>query len=113
MKKLRITRILEYYDVPQLFVAEDVIGLRYLCLLYDIADDGELQIIGVAVSAVRLNDFLRGRTDLLGMFTSAEVKDSVFNIYMKEGGVYAEPFIGALNPSMLPEVGCYYDESLL
>ncbi len=112
MRKLRIIRMLEYYDVPQLFIAEDVIGVRYLCLLYDISDDGELQIIGIAVSADKLNDFVKGHIDLLDMFSSIEIEDSKFNIHMKDDGIYAEHYMGALEPSMLPEEGYYYNDSL-
>lgn len=112
MKKLRIIRILEYYDVPQLFVAEDVIGVRYLCLLYDIEGNGELRIIGVAVSAEKLNDFIKGHIDLLSMFTSPEMDDSIFHIHMKEEGIFAEQYLGDLDSSMLPDEGYYYNDSL-
>lgn len=112
MRKLRIIRILEYYDVPQLFVAEDVIGMRYLCLLYDIEEKGDLKIIGVAVSADKLNDFIKGHIDLLTMFISPEMENSIFHVYMKEDGIYAEQYSGMLNSSMLPDEGYFYNDSL-
>ena len=109
MRKLRIIRILEYYDVPQLFIAEDAIGVRFLCLLHDIANDGELKIIGVTVSADKLNDFIKGHIDLLTMFTSPELEDSIFHIHIKEEGIYAEHYSGILDSSMLPDEGYFYD----
>lgn len=36
VNKLRLIRIIEYYDVPQLFIAEDDNGVCYLCQLYDV-----------------------------------------------------------------------------
>ena len=112
MRKLRIIRILEYYDVPQLFIAEDAIGVRFLCLLYDIANDGELKIIAVAVSADKLNDFVKGHIDLLMMFTSPELEGSIFHVHMKEEGIYAEQYNGVLDSSMLPDEGYFYNDSL-
>ena len=112
MRKLRIIRILEYYDVPQLFIAEDAIGVRFLCLLYDIANDGELKIIGVTVSAEKLNDFVKGHIDLLTMLTSPELEDSIFHVHMKEEGIYAEQYNGVLDSSMLPDEGYFYNDSL-
>lgn len=112
MRKLRIIRILEYYDVPQLFIAEDAIGVRFLCLLYDIANDGELKIIGVTVSADKLNDFIKGHIDLLTMFMSPEMEGSIFQVYMREEGIFAEQFSGVLDSSMLPDEGYFYNDTL-
>lgn len=114
MKKrnLKIIRILEYYDVPQLFIAEDVLGMRYLCQLYDIENNGELKVVGVSVSAEKLNDFLKGCIELLSMFRYPEAEDSIYSITMKEDSISAERFIGILDDSMLPNEGYYYDDSL-
>lgn len=112
MRKIRITRILEYYDVPQLFVAEDATGVKYICLLYDIAEDGNLKVIGVAVSPSKLNDFIKGHIDLLDMFTIPETENSLFNILMNKKDIYAEPCSSIPDPSMLPEKGYFYDACL-
>ena len=112
MRKLRLIRILEYYDVPQLFIAEDVLGMRYLCLLYDIENNGELKVVGVIASAEKLNDFIKGHIDLLSMFRDPEVEDSIYSIMMKEDSISAERFIGILDDSMLPDEGYYYNDSL-
>ena len=110
MDELKLVRILEYYDVPQLFIAEDAIGVHFLCLLYDIANDGELKIIGVTVSDDKLNGFIEGQVDLLTMFTSQEFEDSIFNIHMKKEGIYAEHYKGLLDSSMLPDEGYFYND---
>ena len=110
MNDLKIMRTLEYYDVPHLFIAEDDNGVSFLCMLYDIANDGELKFISVTVSADKLNDFIKGQVDLLTMFTSPELKNSIFHIYMKKEGVYAEHYNGVLDSSMLPNEGYFYND---
>ena len=110
MGELKLVRILEYYDVPQLFIAEDDNGASFLCMLYDITNDGELKIIGVTVSDDKLNDFIKGQVDLLTMFTSQEFEDSIFHIHMKEEGIYAEHYKGVLDSSMLPDKGYFYND---
>lgn len=112
MRELSIIRILEYYDVPQLFVAEDVVGMRYLCQLYDILEDGELKVLGVAVSNNKLNDFIKGHIDLLSMFVDREIAGSIFDINMTSKGIYAKLFEGNIADSMLPDAGYFYDDSL-
>ena len=110
MSELKLVRILEYYDVPQLFIAEDDNGTSFLCMLYDITNDGELKIIGVTVSDDKLNDFIKGQVDLLTMFTSQEFEDSIFQIHMKEEGIYAEHYKGVLDSLMLPDEGYFYND---
>ena len=112
MRKLTITRILEYYNVPQLFIAEDVIGVRYLCLLYNIEDDGELKVIGVATSANKLNDFVKGHIDLRSMFIDPEMDGSIYDIEMTEDGVFSKLFCGDIDESMLPDEGYFFNDSL-
>ena len=108
VNKLRLIRIIEYYDVPQLFIAEDNNGVCYLCQLYDVEENGELKIIGVTVSVGKLNEFVKGHLDLLTMFTSPELEDSIFLIHVKEDGIYAERYNGVLDSSMLPDEGYFY-----
>ena len=109
VNKLRLIRIIEYYDVPQLFIAEDDNGVCYLCQLYDVEENGELKIIGVTVSVGKLNEFIKGHVDLLTIFTSPELEDSIFLIHVKEDGIYAERYNGVLDSSMLPDEGYFYD----
>lgn len=111
MNKLRLVRTLVYYDVPQLFIAEDDNSVSYLCLLYDVEENSELKIIGVTVSADKLNDFIKGYIDLLTMFSSPELEDSIFHIHIKEDGIYAEHYNGVLYSSMLPDEGYFYTDS--
>lgn len=111
MKKLKLIRILEYYDVPQLFIADDASGIHYLCLLYNIEDDGELKTIAVSVSPSRLNEFIKGHIDLLSVFSNPETGYSLYDIKMKEDALYAHRFSNRLSQSMLPDEGYYFHDS--
>ena len=55
---LRIEKILDFCDVPQLFVARDAFDTLYLCLLYE--DELLCRYTGIRISARRLEDFLSG-----------------------------------------------------
>lgn len=112
MRKLSIIRVLEYYDVPQLFVAMDIIGVHYLCMLYDILSNGEMKVIAVTTSSGKLNDFIKGHIDLLSMFKEPEIKGSFYSIEMAKDGVYAELFEGDIIDSMLPDEGYFFDDTL-
>lgn len=111
MRTLKITRQLVYYDVPQIFIAEDAVGIRYLCLYYDIADDGDLKYISVQVSRNKLNDFIKGHIDLLSMITNTEQSDSTYVVTISGDTITAEIYNETLLPEMLPEEGYYYDDS--
>ena len=111
MNKLKLVRTLEYYDVPQLFIAEDDNGAGFLCMLYDITNSGELNAIGVSVSKDRLSEFINGNVDLLAMFISPESKDSIFSVQINEYGIYAENYEGELESFMLPDEGYFYNKN--
>lgn len=62
MRKLIAKNILEFYDVPQLFVATDAMDINYLCVLY--SQENSCEYLAVQISALRLRAFLAGDIDL-------------------------------------------------
>ena len=56
---LRIEKILDFCDAPQLFVARDAFDTLYLCLLYE--DEPTYRYTGIRISARRLDAFLAGQ----------------------------------------------------
>ena len=56
--RLRLTEILDYYDVPQLVVALDAVGTQYLCLAYDEDEAGRLKCIAANTSATPISTAL-------------------------------------------------------
>lgn len=113
MRRLSIIRILDFYDIPQLFVAQDAIGSNYLCHLYDMSAEGELSFIGVMVSPSRLSDFINGHVDLRTVFQEREIEGTLFSVsFDGNGNVVAEIFSSELlEESMLPEENYFYDDS--
>lgn len=76
-KKLQISQILVYYDVPEIFIADDEVGTKFLCLLVDLVDDS-IQYIATPISSIRLSDFIIGNEDLRTIFTAPETNQLYF-----------------------------------
>lgn len=112
MKNLEVEEILEYYDVPQLFTAIDEFGQRYICLLYEITEDGGMKMVGVEVSTMGLVKFLDGEVDLLSMFLNPEPGYHTVNVFRGLfGKLHAETRNGPLEKCMLPEKGYFYKKN--
>lgn len=109
MIKLTLHRILEFYDVPQLFIAKDAMDTNYLCLLYN--DSEGYEYIGVQVSNVRLHAFLCGDFDLRNAYMHPEQDNSLYHITVKDERIMADQLLQAADVSdaMLPDAGYYYD----
>ncbi len=105
--RITITEILEFYDVPQLFVAKDAINTSYLCLTYDIDDTGVLHCLGASISIEKLNDFLTGHLDLRGVYTNPELY--LYSIIVDGDTVEIVDVLDRPENYMLPEVGYYID----
>lgn len=69
--RLSVDRILIYYDVPQLFIAKDQMGLKYVSL-YIGGDTPFAEYITVPVSESKLNQLVTGEIDLRMAFQSSE-----------------------------------------
>ena len=111
MKNLEVEKILEYYDVPQLFTARDDDGCRYICLLYS-HPNGEMDIVGVGVSTVKLMKFLGGEIDLLSMFLNPEDGYHIVDVNTwYYGRHFALERKEPLEDYMLPDEGYFYKEN--
>lgn len=80
---LKIERILDYCDVPQLFVARDVFDTIYICLLYE--DEPVCRYTAVRISSGRLTAFLSGQIDLRMLFVEPETPDEYFDVVFSDG----------------------------
>ncbi|MFR8081356.1 MAG: DUF6575 domain-containing protein [Odoribacter splanchnicus] len=104
-----LERILEYYDVPQLFIGKDIIGTRYLCLLVN--SDEEYKYITIQISKERLSDFISGKLDLREIFIHPEFGGEYFIITLINQNFVLSNFNdNTLGEDMLPEEGYYYDD---
>ena len=108
--RLRLTEILDFYDVPQVFVAADAVGTSYLCLFYDYDENGRQKCISVTISKERLNDFVTGHLDLRSIFLEPEM--SCYDVIVEGGIIEACIRHEVFTDNMLPDEGFYLDYSL-
>lgn len=115
MRPLTLMQTLEYYDVPQIFVAADAMGTRYLCTLFDKADSDGYQYIGVQISEPRLMAFIGGQLDLREAYLHPEVENAVYLVVAQKGTLTAATLLQQqdITENMLPETGYYFDASEL
>ncbi len=74
MNKMVVEKILDFYDIPQLFVSKDKVDTRYLCLFANI-DDKEIKYISTKISLDRLYQFETGKIDLKSIFENPEINE--------------------------------------
>lgn len=73
-RSLRHIQTLVYYDGPQLSVATDPVGTRYLCLWVEQTETQD-RFFCVAVSDARLSQFKQGALDLLEIYRNPEMDE--------------------------------------
>lgn len=100
-----------YYDVPQIFIAEDAVGIHYLCLHTECTDDGDLKYIAVQISKEKLNDFIKGHIDLFSVFANPEIDNSNFIVTISNEDVTADFYFSDFPIEYLPDEGYFFDDS--
>jgi hypothetical protein len=113
MRQLALSQILEYYDVPQIFVATDATGVRYLCTLYGQSETDGYKYLGVQISEPRLLAFVGGQLDLREAYLHPEVENAVYNVIVQHEAINATMSIAQqdITEDMLPEAGYFFDTS--
>lgn len=107
-REIKIENVLIYYDVPQLFIGADLIGTKYICLLFD--DSDNFKYLTIEVSDERLRVFLSGKLDLRELYLKPEIKGEYFQTESIDNGFYLLPLKSDLNEDMLPEEGLFYEQ---
>ncbi len=115
MRSLTLMQTIEYYDIPQIFVAIDAMGTRYLCTLFDNAGEEGCKYIGVQISEPRLMAFVGGQLDLRDAYLHPEVENAVYLVVAQKGTLTAALLLQQqdITENMLPEVGYFFDDSEL
>lgn len=75
---LKLDKILDFYDEPQLFIGRDMFDAQYICLLYE--DSPVCRYTAVKISSNRLNSFLSGKEDLRSIFEKPENSKEYFEV---------------------------------
>lgn len=111
MIQLNHKMTLEFYDVPQVFVATDCIGTNYLCVLY--SQDIEYHYLAVQVSHLRLQSYLAGQLDLRNAYTDPEQENALYDVVVKDESISVHSSIppSQLTEDMLPAPGFYHNVS--
>lgn len=105
MKRMvEIESLLEFYDVPQLFIAKDKADTRFMCVLYE-DESGVCKYLAVRASFDKLNRFMAGKIDLRMLILSPELEDEYFIVTYQNNEYEIRPFHGVLKEEMLPEEG--------
>ena len=109
MRHLILRQTLKFYDVPQIFVAQDTMRVNYLCLLY--AQNEAYEYIAVQVSELQLDNFTCGRLDLRQMFLEPEQDNSIFHVTVSSEHITADRLLQPddITEDMLPAPGYYFD----
>lgn len=113
MRQLALNQILEYYDVPQILVATDATGTRYLCALYSQSETEGYKYIGVQISEPRLMAFIGGQLDLRDAYLHPEVENAVYAVTAQKEVLTAITPLSQqdITEDMLPEAGYFFDTS--
>ena len=111
MRTLRLTKILEFYDVPQLFLATDQLNSNFICMMTDFVADVGYIYFAVQVSHDKLRNFLLGEEDLRQLYLQPEVEDAYFKVVVHNQTITAEAFSrDDITEAILPEEGYFYEE---
>ncbi|MEO6133735.1 MAG: DUF6575 domain-containing protein [Ginsengibacter sp.] len=111
-KKLNISQILVYYDMPELFIATDEVDTNYICLLLEV-DENSPSYLSTAISANRLSKFIKGQIELRQVLIEPEINDWYsFNID-NENIIAERTDIQNFPEIFLPEQGFYLNNEIL
>ncbi|EMQ5443031.1 hypothetical protein WHA67_004603 [Pseudomonas aeruginosa] len=117
MKAIKLLHVLLDYDYPQVFIASDLIGVRYVCMISEVAAQGPA-FLCVPVSGRRCDDLLGGKIDLRQVYEEPEIPE----FYLATPDDLIEPFdieraqMEVVPQELLPEPGLAFslnDEVLI
>lgn len=111
-KKLNISQILVYYDMPELFIATDEVDTNFICLLLEVTENSP-SYLSTAISVNRLSSFIKGQLELRQILIEPEINDWYsFNID-NESIIAERTDIQNFPEIYLPEPGFYLNNEIL
>lgn len=108
--KLELENILAFHDVNQLFLGRDVVGTKYLCLLYN-SDKYDHRYVAIRISDERLEAFLKKEVDLRSLFIDPEISNDYYIVSYYDFCYHWGKYIheGDLPEDMLPDEGYFFE----
>lgn len=109
---IEIERILIFYDIPQLFVAQDSIGTKYVCLYVEENEINlEYNYVAISISKRKLKLLMTGQIDVRDAFEHPETHVwYVVNFMDSSLTISLAPFT-QIKENFLPEFGLYIPET--
>jgi hypothetical protein len=98
--KLKIIEVLDWYDGPRLFIAENASGIRYIAFWADETEEEDLWLYS-SVSEHRISCIISGKLDLRSIYTSPE-DEIVFLIRLKNNS-QSLASVEAIDPSKIEQ----------
>lgn len=110
--ELKNITVLVQYDVPELFVGQDLIGRQFLSLLVE--DEELLKYLAIPISKNRLEKFLSGDIDLRAVYEYPETSEYYDVSFAEDDSIVVSFWSTEIpDPSYLPEEGFSFDLNLI
>ena len=107
---IQIQQILEYYDVPQVFIGIDLFGAQYIALLID--DNNEYKYIAIPISSQRYSEYINMRVDLRTVFLTPEIDHSYRIIVYNDNQFEINETFSDITEDMLPQEVFYHKDNI-
>ena len=112
LKKLNISQILVYYDMPELFIATDEVDTNFICLLVDL-NDNVPNYIATAISSNRLGAFIKGQVELKEILSEPQTNEWYTFIIDNEQIFASRTEFDIIPDQFLPENGFYLNNEII
>lgn len=111
-RHFKISQILIYYDMPELVIATDDIGVNYICLLIDDSNNRPLYY-ATPISPPRLSNFIKGKIGLREILAIPEISEW-YSFAFNNEDTYAEKLnIDTFPEQHLPDDGLFLNEEMV
>jgi hypothetical protein len=109
-RSIEVILVLEYYDVPQIFVGIDKVSTYFLCTLID--DSEEYKYVAIQVSPSRLLQYINKTVDLRNLYEEPEIKNYYMVTCPDNKFVAEDCDMDRLPERMMPDKGFFYSETV-
>lgn len=110
MKKIKPESVLLFYDYPQVFIAKDIVDLKYTCMAIDEDETGPVYLC-TPISKKRHDKLVTSKIDLKEVFEKPEVSEFYKSKYSEDESfliIEHEPY-ALCPPDLLPEKDLFFN----
>ena len=110
-KQVKISEMLVYYDLPELFIADDEVGTKFICLLTGITNNITFYY-ATPISTNRLSQFIQGKIELYNILKYPEINEW-YSVHLEKDNVTANKLeIDSFPANLLPEKGFFVNNEI-